>query len=541
VQDLGLSGGRTWRRLGLALGLLTLLPLGVVLSFGAGEGPRYFGGIEMLQLAVRSLGLAAAVGLGCMALGVSLAWLVVFHRFPGRGFFAWGLVLPLALPAYVLGFVKIGLWDYAGPIRSALRGAGLDAWSPEIRSTGGLLLVLVLAFYPYVYLTARNAFESQGRRLMEAALGLGLSERQAWLRAALPAARPWILGGTMLAMMETMADFGTVSIFNVQTLSTAVYKAWYGFFSLGDAARLAAVLMLLALLLGLAEQASRRRQRFGGLGRGESQAPPRPLRGAAAWGATAACAGVFGLAFGLPLLQLLDWSRSESWLSWARLYAGPLRDSLVLSTLAALVVTAAGGALAMAGRYRRGGLSLLALRCADLGYALPGAVLAIGFYIPVAWLDQHWLGLAARLGWSDPWLLRGTPLIMLLGYTVRFVVLARQPLASSLERLRPGLDETARSLGASSAGILSRIHLPLLRGGLAVAALLVFVETLKEMPITLMTRPLGRDTLAVKVFELTTEGLWERAAVPSLLLLLAGLLPVLWLARGSAGADGRGA
>lgn len=528
----GLTGGRNWRRLGALLGGLACLPLAVVLSFGWQGGERHFSLAEIVRLGATSLGLAGAVGLGALGLGLALAWLVTFHRFPGRGFFAWALVLPLALPAYVLGFVSIGLWDYAGPFRTWLRQMGLDAYAPEIRSPGGLVLVLILAFYPYVYLTARSAFESQGRRLMEAALSLGLSERQAWLKAALPAARPWALGGALLAMMETMADFGTVSIFNVDTLSVAVYKAWYGFFSLADAARLAALLMLLALLLGLAEQAARSRRRYHALGRAEGAVQARALPRGRAWLAAAFCGAVFALGFGLPLGRLVAWAWEARLEPWALHYAGPLRDSLVLAGLAALVVSAAGWTLAQAARHSRGWASAAAIRAADLGYALPGAVLAIGFYIPVAWADRQWLGLAQAWGWAEPPLLRATPLILLMGYTVRFVALARQPLASALERIRPGLDESARSLGAGGGRIAWELHLPLLRGGLGVAVLLVFVETLKEMPITLMTRPLGRDTLAVKVFELTTEGLWSRAAVPSLMLVGAGLLPVLWLARG---------
>ena len=469
--------------------------------------------------------LACSVGLGTLLIGLPLAWLTAACEFPFRRFFSWALVLPMALPAYVIAFVDVALLDYTGPLRTWLRSLGLDALAPEIRSYQGLVLVLSCALYPYVYLAARSAFLSQGVRMMEVAQSLGCSPIQAFFRAALPAARPWIMGGMLLVMMETMADFGAVSIFNYSTLTTAVYQAWFGFFSLADAARIASLLVLAALVFMAVESYSRRRRRYATPSRSDKKGERLRLQGWKAALATLFCVLILSIAFAVPAGQITLWAleRLASDLNVA--YLSYLRDSLFLALVGTALVTFCGLSLVYARRLHPDRLMRVSQRLSLLGYALPGSVLAIGFYIPVAWMDQGLDALGLNLA------LKATPLVLLLGYLSRFLVMSHSSVSAAMERIRPSLDESAMSLGRRGLSMLKEVHFPLLRGGLATSAVMVFVEILKEMPMTLMTRPLGRDTLAVKIFEFTSEGEWKKAALPALLLLLAGLLPVILLTR----------
>lgn len=525
------SNGSRWPlTVTLALALFVSVPLAVVFSSLAAPQPEIWAHLNTFvlpRLLINTAWLLLGVGLGCAVLGVSLAWLTAACEFPGRRWFSWALLLPLALPGYVLGFVLIGLLDYTGPVQSGLRAVFGAAPEIPVRSRGGVIAALTLTLYPYVYLVARNAFQTQGRRALEAAQTLGLSRPQGFFRVALPMARPWLAGGLALVLMETLADFGTVSVFNYDTFTTAIYKAWFGLFNLDAASQLASLLVVVVLVALLLEQRARARQRFYSGGRGDASDERIVLRGRWRWLAVLWCGAVFAVAFAVPFLQLLGWA----WQSRADLdtrYVGFLWHSLLLSASAALLVVSLGLLLAYAVRRGSGRAPALLARFATLGYALPGAVLAVGFYLPVAWLDQQWQGLAQALGWSDAGpLLGGTVAAMLAAYCVRFLAVGFTPLEAALQRVTRSMDEAAQVLGQNSSGVLRRVHLPLLRGGLATAATLVFVDTMKEMPITLMTRPFGWDTLAVRVFEMTSEGEWQRAALPSVALVLAGLVPVV--------------
>lgn len=517
----------------MAVAALVLLPLAVIFASIAQPQPEIWAHLNefvLPRLVVNTLWLLLGVGVGAALLGVSLAWLTAACEFPGRRWLTWALLLPLAVPGYVLGFVMIGLLDYAGPLQSLLREQFGTAPQIPIRSRGGVILVMALTLYPYIYLMTRNAFRTQGRRALEAAQTLGLSRRQGFFRVVLPMARPWIAGGLALVLMETLADFGTVVVFNYDTFTTAIYKAWYGLFNLTAASQLASLLVLCVLLALVLEQRARRGQRYHPSGRG-GDAERIQLTGWRRWLASAWCGLVLLVAFILPFIQLLSWA----WQSRGDLdprYWGFLGHSLLLSGAAALLVVSLALLLGYALRRRPGrGVGAL-VRFATLGYALPGAVLAVGFYIPVTWFDQQWFRLAPALGWADPGpLLGGTLTAMLLAYAVRFLAVGYTPVDAALHRVTHSMDEAAYSLGDSSRRVLLRVHLPLLRGGLATAAILVFVDTMKEMPITLMTRPFGWDTLAVRIFEMTSEGEWQRAALPAVALVLAGLVPVLLLAR----------
>jgi iron(III) transport system permease protein len=463
-----------------------------------------------------------------LVLGVSLAWLTAACEFPGRHVFAWALLLPLAMPAYVLAFVAVATLDYAGPVPTRIREwLGPDAAVPPIRSTGGVIAVLALAFYPYVYLLARGAFLTHGTRALEAGRSLGLGPWAGFLRVALPLARPWVAAGAALVAMETLADFGAVSVFNYDTFTTAIYKSWFALFSLETALQLALVLLAFVAAALALEQLARGRARYAPGGAGARPPPRLCLRPAAAAAATAYCSAVFALAFALPALCLARWAFEVAPIDLDARYLAYVLRSLALAAMAAAACGALAVVLGWSVRAGGGWPARLAARAATLGYAVPGTVLAVGVVGALAAADHAWVALGAAEGlW-----LQGTVLALVLGYVARFLAVAHGPVEGGLARLRPSMGEAARSLGLGRLAVLLRVHLPLLRAGVGTALLLVFVDVMKEMPITLMTRPFGWDTLAVRVFEMTAEGEWRRAALPALVITLAGLLPVMLLTR----------
>jgi iron(III) transport system permease protein len=374
-----------------------------------------------------------------------------------------------------------------------------------------------------VYLVARASLATQGARLMEASRLLGLTPARAVLRVALPLAAPAIAGGTVLASMETLADFGTVAAFNYDTFTTAIYKAWFALFSIDSALQLAGMLVVLAALLLWLQSRAQGRRSFVQTG---APAARIPLRGIAGVCAVAVCALVLLAAFAVPASQLVAWSLKYAARDLDARLIGAAGRSVALGLTAAVLTAVAAVLLAYAARRSPGRFTRIAVRLATLGYAAPGALLAIGLFVPVAAL-LRWTH--AALGVST--LLEGGLLLMLLAYLVRFSAVAHAPVSAGLQRIRPSLDEAAQLAGVTGLAQLTRVHLPLLRPGLAAAVALVFVDVMKEMPITLMTRPFGWDTLSVRVFELTSEGEWQRAALPSLAIVAAGLVPVWLLTR----------
>lgn len=521
-----------WGALALVIALLTVIPVAVI--FSAWLTPEadilsHLTRFVLPELLVNTFWLLFGVGFGVTVLGVSLAWLTAMYEFPGRKFFAWALLLPLAVPAYVLAFVMIGLLDFTGPLQTWLRGLFGPLPLPQIRSRGGVIFVMSLALYPYVYLIARNAFITQGRAALEAAQSLGLDRWQGFRRVAIPMARPWIAAGLMLALMETLADFGTVAIFNYDTFTTAIYKAWFSLFSLSAASQLSSILILFVLILALAEQRTRSHMKYSGVGRATSHHRIQLPRGKA-MAATFYAGLVFAIAFLIPLAQLLLWAKGAIATDLDSRYWEFVRNSLWLSGLGALIVCALALLLGYAGRQRPGPLTQIVQRVATIGYAFPGTVLAVGVFIPVAWLDNVLIDLLKAQGWQGTEVLKGTLLVMLLAYAVRFLAVGFGPTDSGLQRITRNIDEAARVMGTGTVTLLSRVHLPMLKASLFTAAALAFVDIMKEMPITLMTRPFGWDTLAVRVFEMTAEGEWERAALPSVAIILAGLIPIIFLA-----------
>jgi iron(III) transport system permease protein len=513
--------------------LLPLLSAAMAWAAPAGEVWAHQLQYVLPRVTVNTLALLLIVGAATGILGTALAWLVAGHEFPGRAIFAWALLLPLAVPGYVLAVVFAGALDFAGPLQVWLREAvHPQIRLPPIRSLGGAALVLTLCLYPYVYMLARVGFESGGSRSLEVAQSLGLRRGAAFRRVLLPLARPAVAAGVALVCMETLADFGVVASLNVDTFTTAIYRAWYGMYSLSTALQMAGLLGLLALAGVWAERRTRGRRGYAGP-RPSGALPRQRLHGLPALAATAFAAAVLGVAFVLPMLQLLAWAFRHAATDLDARYWAFAGRSVAIAASGALIVVAAAvlHAYALRGEPRRWvhGIG----RLATAGYAIPGTVLAVGLFAPVSALnDRLQAMLDAALGAASPQLfLQGTLLTMFIAYLARFLAVGTGPVESGLDRIHRNLDEAAALLGSRGLGRLRRLHLPLLRGSLLAAAVLVFVDLMKELPITLMTRPFGFETLAVRVFEMAAEGEWERAALPSALIVAVGVVPVILLAR----------
>ncbi len=528
---------RGWGLLVILIALPTVIPVAAVL--GSFVEPdlevwRHLARYTLLDVTRNTAVLVLFVGIGTTLIGTALGWLIAVCEFPGRKWLSWALLLPLAIPGYVMAFVFLGLLEYSGPVQTVWRGwFGNGAYFPEIRSALGVSVVLTLTLYPYVYLIARNAFSTQGKRALEIAQVHGLNPIKGFFRVALPMARPWIAGGVMLALMETLSDFGTVAVFNYDTFTTEIYKSWYSLFSVDAALQLSSILILLVFAAVVVEQRLRARAAYTSEDASGRAGQRVSLRGYVAWLATIFCACVFTVAFVLPTAQLIWWSLDHFGTDLDSRYVGFVARTLTLAASGALIITAAALLLSFGVRQRRSLLTTTAARIATLGYALPGTLLAVGIIVPLAALNNSIQSVMdGILGDDAPRImLQGSVLAMLFAYLVRFLAVAHNPVKSSLLRVTRNLDEASRSLGVTGWEMLKRVHVPILRGGLLTGAALTFVDIMKELPITLMTRPFGWDTLAVRVYQLTAEGEWERAAMPAVAIVLAGLIPIVLITR----------
>jgi iron(III) transport system permease protein len=497
---------------------------------------RHIARVLLPEYIGNTLLLVSGTAFGVLALGLSTAWLVAVCRFPGRRILEWALVLPLAFPAYVIAYTYTDLLQVSGPVQTFIRDAtGLSArdyWFPPIRSLGGAIAMLSLVLYPYVYLLARAAFVQQSSGILEAARTLGCSPWGAFLRVALPMARPALVAGVLLALMETLADFGTVAYFGVPVFTTGIYRAW---FSLGDpvsAAKLSAVLLGFVFTLVALERWNRGGMRFHQVGAPAAERKPYELTGGRAALAIIVCLVPLGFGFLLPAGRL-------AWLAWiggdaqfgAR-YFGLLWNSVSLAGISAIVAVSAAVIVSYGLRLRPGAPMRLAHRVAGLGYAIPGSVIAVGVLIPLALADQ---GLRA---WLSSWfgvetglLLTGGILGLLFAYVARFLAVSLQSVDAGLARITPAMDDAARALGEGPGRTLRRVHLPILRANLFTAGLIVFVDVMKELPATLILRPFDFDTLAVQAYKLAADERLAEASTASLAIVVAGLIPVILLAR----------
>ncbi|MBE7366670.1 ABC transporter permease [Ramlibacter pallidus] len=517
----------------LVAGLLVLPVLAILgswFSWNAASGQilREMASTVLPDYALTSLLLCISVGIGAALVGTAAAAAVTLFDFPGRRTFEWALLLPLAMPAYVVAYAYTDFLQFSGPFQSWIRATlGLEGRVfPEIRSLPGAVLVFVVSLYPYVYLLVRTALAERAAQLMEAARLLGAPLAGRIRRVALPLARPAITAGVALALMETLADFGVASYFGIQTFSTGIYKAWLAMDNRIAAAQLATLLLfVVAVLLALETRAQKRLRFAGGRARGGTEAQPARLRGgacAAAWGV---CLAPVLLGFVLPLVFMLrplaaDWSV----LPWDRFVEWSF-NSLRLGFISAALAVAIAVLLAYRLRRAPGGLTRGVVQLAGLGYAVPGAVLVVGLLLPVGWLQAAWP--ASGVGY---WM-TATILGIVWAYLVRFVSVALQSVQSGYARIPASLDDSARMLGTGGAALLARVHWPLLKRSAAAAGLLVFVDVMKELPATLVLRPFNSDTLAVVAYQLARDERLGEAALPSLALVLVGLVPVILLSR----------
>lgn len=482
-----------------------------------------------------SLILAFGTGLGAALIGTGSAWLVAQYQFVGRKVIQWLLLLPLAMPAYIIAYTYTGMLDFTGPVQTTLRQwfgwSYGDYWFPEIHSLTGAVLMLSLVLYPYVYMLARTAFQEQSTSLLEASRTLGLSPKQHFWKVALPLARPAILVGTSLAMMEAFADYGTVQHFGIATFTTGLFRTWFGMGNQIAAAQLAALLSSFVLLLLLLERWSRRKVRY--FYQGQRQVHfRRKLPVLNQLVVVLLCLLPVLLGFVVPAYQLTVWAlQSYQHVLDARFYT-LVWNTFSLAAMAAVVSVLLALLCAYGKRLTKDKLVQIPVQLSSLGYAIPGTVIAIGVMIPLAWLDRNidllaeqWFGIRTGL------LLSGTVTALVLAYSVRFMAVSLHSVEAGLERIKPNMDHAARSLGCSPGTVLRRVHVPLLRGSVFSALLLVFVDVLKELPATLILRPFNFNTLAVRTYELAADERLADASLSALAIVLVGLLPVILLSR----------
>ena len=520
-----------------AVALTLALPVLVVLGFvfvPAGEVWQHLAATVLQDYIKNSLLLMLGVAIGTLLIGVTAAWLTTMCQFPGRGIFEWALLLPLAIPAYIIAYTYTGMLDFSGPVQSALRdwfGWGFgDYWFPEIRSLEGAAIMLTLVLYPYVYLLTRAAFLSQSICVLDVSRTMGNGPWRTFGLVALPLARPAIIAGLSLALMETLADFGTVQYFGVATFTTGIFRTWFGLGSAEAAAQLAAMLMVFVFALMVLERYSRRSARYHHTSRRHQDLRRYRLRGWAALLAFGFCSGVLLLGFLLPGLQLLSWTLTVADEVIDARFLQMVWNSLKLAGIASVLALLLAVLLGYGQRLHPSRPVRFMVRMAGMGYAVPGAVIAIGVIIPFAWLDNS-IDTWARdnFDYSTGLLLSGTLVALVFAYLTRFLAVALQTVEAGLGKVTPSMDEAGRSFGFRSLTILQRIHIPMLKGSLLTALLLVFVDVLKELPATLILRPFNYNTLAVRAYELASDERLAEAAPSALAIVAVGIIPVILL------------
>lgn len=479
--------------------------------------------------------LMVGVGLGVSAIGTGTAWLVTMCRFPGRRFFNWALLLPLAVPAYVLAFVITDQLEYAGTLQTTMRHVfgwtnRQDYWFPEVRSLGGAVIVMTLVLYPYVYLLARAAFLEQSICVLDVSRTLGKGPWQTFFRVALPLARPAIVIGITLALMETLNDLGTVEFFAVKTFTAGIYDVWLNMNSRSGAAQLATVMLAFVVMLIAAERMARRGRRFHHTSSKYSALPSYHLSGIRAAGAFVACFLPIALGFLAPAAVLTGYAFRYYEETLSANYFDFVGNSFTLSITAALGSVIVGLFMAYAVRLSNNPLLRAATRFASIGYAVPGAILAIGIIIPMGAFDNAVdMFFRGTFGVSTGLLVSGTIAAVIYGYMARFLALSYGTMEASLAKITPNMDGAARTLGHGPLSTLRRVHFPLMRGSLLTAGLLVFVDCMKELPLTIILRPFNYDTLATFVFQYASDELLEEAALGALTIVAAGIIPVVLL------------
>ncbi len=529
----------TWTLIALAAAGLLAVPVAVVLGFvfaPAGEVWRHLAETVLWRYIANTAWLAIGVGIGTLIIGTTTAWLVTMCRFPGRRIFEWALFLPMAVPAYVLAYTYTGMLDFAGPLQTALREVfdwtRHDYWFPDVRTVGGAITMLTLVLYPYVYLLARAAFLEQSVCVIEISRTLGCSAWRSFLRVALPLARPAIVTGVALAIMETLGDFGTVEYFAVDTFTTGIFRTW---FSRGDpaaAGQLSALLVGIVFAVLMLERWSRGRARYSHTSGRYRPLPRYQLDPGPRLGAFLCCLLPIFFGFLLPGGQLLYWVFLTAADTVDAAFVQLALNTVLLASAAAFIAVTVAVILAYGLRLGGTPLARAATRVAGMGYAVPGSVVAVGVMLPFGWADNAmdaWL--RANFGISSGLLLSGTVIALLFAYLVRFLAVSLNTVESSLGKITPSMDWAARSLGRTPLGTVTSVHIPIMWGGLLTAALLVFVDVMKELPATLIMRPFNFNTLAVRAFEYASNEQLAQSATPALAIVAVGIVPVILLSR----------
>ena len=476
--------------------------------------------------------LLSGVGILTLATGTATAWLVTMYRFPGSRFLSWALLLPFAMPTYIIAYCYVEILDFSGPVQTLLRDlmgwqSSRDYWFPEIRSLGGAIFVIASVLYPYVYLTARSAFLAQSVCVLDVSRTLGAGPWGSFRQVAMPLARPALVAGVTIALMETLNDIGAVEYFGVRTLTVSIYTTWLGRGSLSGAAQLAAVLLAVVMVLLWLERWSRRKQRFHHTSGKYHGLPTKRIEGWRGFLAASFCASPVLAGFAIPasLLGVYVFARIGD--PFDDSIIGLAGNSLILSIAAAITALAAGLVLVYARRSFRWRPLHVMTRLASIGYAVPGTVLAIGVLIPLASLDNYIDGwMKSMFGISTGLLMSGTLFALVLTYTIRFLAISQGAIGAGLGKVSPNLSLAARTLGRSAGGTLRDVDLPLIRPAIVTAALLVFVDAMKELPATLLLRPFNFETLATHVYTYASIERFEDAAFPALIIVAVGLVPV---------------
>ena len=528
-----------WAVLTVVVAALVSLPVLVVVSrIGSDSGGvwAHLAATVLPTYVLNTLVLVLGVGVLAFAIGVSTAWLVTMTRFPGRRLFEWALLLPLAVPAYVMAYVYTDLLTFSGPVQGLIRdltGWGFgDYWFPRIRSTEGAILMLGFVLYPYVYLLCRAAFLEQCLCLLDVSRTLGRGAWRTFFTVGLPLARPAIIGGLALVTMETIADYGTVEYFGVPTFTTGIYRTWFGLGSPEAAAQLSAAMLAFVVVLIALERWSRGSARYHHTTTKYQALSPRRLSGVWAALAVAACALPIVVGFLIPALDLLHLAVTRGDPLWGPRFLPFATNSLVLSAVTAVLAVAVALLLAYGARLVPTPTVHLATRVAALGYAVPGSVIAVGILIPFANFDNAVDAFArSTFGFSTGLLLTGTIAALVFAYLVRFLAVSFNTVEASLAKIRPSMDDAARALGHGPRETLLRVHVPMMRGSILTAALLVFVDVMKELPATLIVRPFNFDTLAVRVYRLAADERLAEASTAALTIVAVGVVPVILLSR----------
>ncbi|MGF1727419.1 ABC transporter permease [Photobacterium nomapromontoriensis] len=529
-----------WRTSSWGLSLLLVLPVLAVFYTAIGETDEVFSHLMstvMTTYTANTFGLVVGTLLLSVLFGLPAAWIMAMCRIPGEKVLQWALVLPLAMPGYIIGYIYTDWFDYAGPVQIFLRDifgwqTTHDYWFPNIRSLGGACVVLALVLYPYIYLLARAAFMEQSTSLLQSARLLRCSPWSSFRRISLPLARPSIAVGLSLVAMETLGDFGTVSYFAVNTLTTAVYDTWLGYSNLNAAAKISAIMLLVIFLLISTERFSRRKQKLFQQGFEQSDDIRYTLQGGKKWLAMLWCWGLVAVAFLMPLMQLgyYAWHYfAESWTSQFQQYSfNSLKVSVITAMVAVLVALVVNFYRRLDGHRS----TVVPLRLSSLGYAVPGTVLAIGVMIPLTRADHLLNDFTINYGLGRPGLVfSGTMFALVFAFVVRFSAVAIGSIESSLAKISPSLDMASKTMGYASFQMLRRVHLPLIRRGCLIAGLLVFIESMKELNAALLLRPFNFETLATYVFNFASDEQLELAALPAILLVMVGLIPLVMVNR----------